>query len=116
MEISPDLERLAVDIAELHGDPRNARKHDERNIAAIVSSLREFGQQKPIIALQDGTVIAGNGTLEAATKLGWKRIAVVRFADADKARAYAIADNRSSERAIDMGLRDPCRDSTELPR
>lgn len=97
MEICPDLEHLAVALVELRPDPRNARKHDDRNIQAIVSSLREFGQQKPIVALVDGTVIAGNGTMEAARLLGWTRVAVVRFANEERARAYAIADNRTSE-------------------
>ncbi|MEK6676629.1 MAG: DNA methyltransferase, partial [Planctomycetota bacterium] len=45
-------------------------------------------------------VIAGNGTLEAAMRLGWGKIAVIRskLTGAD-ARAYAIADNRTAELA-----------------
>lgn len=95
--IIPDLEPLARDLAELHSDPRNARKHNERSITAVMASLVEFGQVKPIVALYDGKVIAGNGTLEAARRLGWTRIAVARFEDEAKAKAYAIADNRTSE-------------------
>ncbi len=30
-------------------DPANARKHGQRNLDAIVGSLRRFGQQKPIV-------------------------------------------------------------------
>ena len=95
--ISPDLEHLAVAISSLKGEPRNARQHDERNLQALMGSLREFGQQKPVIALVDGTVIAGNGTMEAAKRLEWTHLAVVRFADVEKARAFAIADNRTAE-------------------
>ena len=88
-----------VPLKKLKADPKNARKHSEANIAAIEGSLRAFGQQKNIVALKDGTVIAGNGTLVAATRLGWKSLAVVRFADEKKARAFALADNRSAELA-----------------
>lgn len=103
--INPGLERLAVEISLLRHDPRNARDHDERSFASITNSLREFGQQKPVVALADGTVIAGNGTLEAARRLGWSRIAVVCFENEAKARAYAIADNRTSDLSrFDGGL------------
>lgn len=95
--INSGLSNLIVSIVSLRNDPRNARDHDERSLQSIMKSLREFGQQKPIVALLDGTVIAGNGTLEAARRLGWSGIAAVRFDDEAKARAYAIADNRTSD-------------------
>lgn len=97
MSINASLAALTVPMSSLRPDARNVRTHDERSVEAIVRSLREFGQQKPIVALADGTVIAGNGTLEAARRLGWTSIAVVRFDDEAKARAYAIADNRTAE-------------------
>lgn len=98
--IAPDLLGLTVDIATLTPDPRNARKHNDRNLAAVSASLTRFGQTKPIVVDADGVVLAGNGSLTAAKQLGWKRIAVSRvpLAGAD-ARAYAIADNRTAELA-----------------
>ncbi|MEK7475272.1 MAG: DNA methyltransferase [Candidatus Coatesbacteria bacterium] len=100
-KINPALAKLGVPLAKLHEDPKNARKHSERNLSAIVASLQEFGQQKPIVALKDGTVIAGNGTLRAAQHLGWDALAVVRFDSREEARAkaYALADNRTAELA-----------------
>ena len=100
-QLNPSLASLAVPIDRLREDPQNARKHDDRNIAAIVASLQQFGQQKPVVALKDGTIIAGNGTLRAAQRLGWDKLAVAFFDSKDKARAkaYAIADNRSAELA-----------------
>ena len=56
-------------IADLSEDPANARTHSERNIDAIVASLRRFGQQKPIVVDSNGVVRAGNGTLVAAKAL-----------------------------------------------
>ena len=58
-----------VPLTSLTPDPLNARKHNRRNIDAIKASLSKFGQRKPIVVTNDGTVIAGNGTLEAATSL-----------------------------------------------
>ncbi len=87
-------------IDTLRADPRNARLHGDRNLDAVVASLRRFGQQKPIVVLADGTVIAGNATLEAARRLGWTHLWVARstLSDTD-AMAYAIADNRTAELA-----------------
>ena len=82
-------------------DPQNARKHSKRNIDTIAASLTKFGQRKPIVVHQD-VVIAGNGTLEAAKALGWHEITISRCPDAwdeNTAKAYALADNRSSDLA-----------------
>jgi ParB-like chromosome segregation protein Spo0J len=90
-----------VKIESLTLDPQNARKHSTRNLDAIKASLEKFGQRKPIV-VHNGVVIAGNGTLEAAKSLGWKEIAVSVCPadwDADTAKAYALADNRSAELA-----------------
>ena len=83
----------------LRADPRNARRHGERDLGTIAASLALHGQQKPVVALRDGTVIAGSGTLEAARSLGWGRLAAVLFdgEDAARAAAYAVVDNRSAE-------------------
>lgn len=81
-------------------DPRNARTHDRENIEAIKASLERFGQQKPIVIDKSGTVIAGNGTLQAALELGWDSIKVVcSELDADGLKAFALADNRTAELA-----------------
>ena len=82
-------------------DPANARKHPERNLEVIKSSLRDFGQRKPIIVRRDGMIVeAGNGTLAAAKALGWTQIAaVVVDDDALTATRFGIVDNRSAELA-----------------
>lgn len=95
-----------VAISKLSSDPLNVRTHDEKNLNAIKRSLELFGQRKPIVVARanDGSlvVIAGNGTLEAAKSLGWTEIDVTEVPedwDAERARAYAIADNRTAELA-----------------
>lgn len=95
--INPGLSKLTTPLAGLKLDERNARLHEARSIESIKTSLTEFGQQKPIVILADGTIIAGNGTYTAALALGWSKLAAVRFTDEKKARAYAVADNRTAE-------------------
>jgi DNA modification methylase len=89
-------------IADLTPDPQNARQHDDKNLKAIMGSLKEFGQRKPIVITQGGTIVAGNGTVEAAKRLGWTDIEVVKvpsdWTDA-QVKAFAIADNRTAELA-----------------
>jgi hypothetical protein len=99
--IVDDLKSLAVPIDSLVLDPSNARKHSERNIEAISNSLRLFGQRRAIVVQRNGMIVrAGNGTLQAARKLGWTEIAAVVVDDDNTTAAqYAIADNRTAELA-----------------
>lgn len=97
--IAPELRGSARSIESLTEDPKNARVHGEANAASIEASLRAHGQRKPIV-VRDGTVIAGNGTIRAAKKIGWTQIACVEYEGTEAlARAYAVADNRSAEEA-----------------
>ena len=87
-------------IQELTPDPKNARKHGAENLKILAESLKKFGQRKPIVISESGQVVAGNGTLEAAKKLGWLEIQAVRVpADwsPEMIRAFAIAGNRTAE-------------------
>lgn len=92
---------MLVDVDSLEFMPSNPRTHSDRNLDAIKLSLHRFKQQRPIVVASDGrTVIAGNGTLAAARDLGWTKIAVAVSsldADSDEARAFAVADNRSTD-------------------
>jgi ParB-like chromosome segregation protein Spo0J len=89
-----------VAIGSISQDPANLRKHGERNIDAIVASLRKFGQQHPIVIDSKGIILSGNGRYMAAVKLGWSDIKVVESSlTGSAATAYAIADNRTAELA-----------------
>ena len=89
-----------VKLDSISQDPANLRKHGERNIDAIVASLRKFGQQHPIVIDSKGIILSGNGRYMAAVKLGWQEIEVVESSlTGSSATAYAIADNRTAELA-----------------
>lgn len=94
--IIESLKGLAVPIDSLRGLPNNPRRGD---VSAVMASLSRFGQRKPIVVRRDdGTIIAGNHTWQAARELGWKEIAVAYVGDDDvTAQAYALADNRTAE-------------------
>ena len=103
--VDNSLQGLLVEIAGLVPLDSNPRKG---NLDAILASYKEFGQLKPIVVRPnaDGTstVIAGNHQVQAAKKLGWTHIAAVSFeADDQRAVAFALADNRTSE----LGHTDP---------
>ena len=94
------LHVFRVKLDQLSEDPANSRKHNDKNIEAIIASLRRFGQQKPIVIDRNNIVRAGNGTLEAARRLGWDSIDCVKTSlEGSDAIAYAIADNRTAELA-----------------
>lgn len=96
-------------VDDLHLDPENARQRTERSRAVLESSLEKFGAGRSVVVDADGIVRAGNGTVEAAQRAGITKVreietdgtelVVVRRTDLRgmAAKAYAIADNRTSE-------------------
>lgn len=101
MKIHNSLKSLAVPIESLAQDPANARTHSRKSIESIKSSLGRFGQLKPIVLHRNGTtILAGNGTWEAAKELGWQEIAATKTdLESSESVAFAIADNRTAELA-----------------
>ena len=80
---------------------RNARTHDEGQVAQIAGSIAEFGFVNPILIDADGGVIAGHGRLMAARKLGLDEVPVIRLGHLSETqrRALIIADNKIAENA-----------------
>jgi len=101
IHIAEPLRHLAVPIGSLVPDASNARRHDEKNVAAIKASLARWGQRLPLVVQKQGMVVrAGNGRLLAAKELGWTHVAVLVVDESEvEAVGYAIADNRTSELA-----------------
>lgn len=93
---STALEHLLSPVEALRTHPRNARRGD---VEVIAESLRRFGQQRPIVALPDGIIVAGNHTYRAAVEhLRWTHIAVVQSdLSGEEVEAYLLADNRTGD-------------------
>jgi sugar phosphate isomerase/epimerase len=103
------MAKKVTTTAELALDPDNARRRD--NIEPLKKSLDIFGAARSIVIDADNIVRAGNGTVEAAIAAGITKtkiieakpdeLVVVRRRDlsGERAKAYALADNRTSEMA-----------------
>src|SRR4026209_1934340 len=90
----PRLEFWPVD--RLIPSPRNARTHSAAQVAEIAGSIRAFGFTNPILAGEDGDVIAGHGRLAAARSLGLAEVPVIPLSGLTETqrRQLVLADNR----------------------
>jgi DNA modification methylase len=87
--------------ADLKPSPRNARTHSKKQIRQIANSILRFGWTAPIVADDEGNIIAGHGRHLAALELGQKTVPVItasHLTEVEK-RALAIADNKLSDNA-----------------
>ncbi len=101
MDSTSNLTIRRVALSALHPDPANARSHDERNLASIAASLKQFGQAEPLVVQRStGKVIGGNGRMSAMQAMGWTECDVVELdLDDTQATALGIALNRTGELA-----------------
>jgi ParB-like chromosome segregation protein Spo0J len=75
---------------------RNARTHTPDQIDQIAASISQWGWTIPVLAAEDGTILAGHARVLAAIKLGITEIPVIvarGWSEAQK-RGYVLADNR----------------------
>jgi hypothetical protein len=95
-------------LGDLTPDPANARRHNPRNVGMIEDSLHEVGAARSIVIDENGVILAGNATVEAAGNAGIERVQVVE-ADgntiiavrrtgltADQKRRLALFDNQTA--------------------
>jgi len=87
---------------ELTPYPRNARKHPDHQLHAVMRNITQNGWTNPILTDETGTVLAGHCRLEAAKRLGLDRVPTLTLVGLSEAKkkAIVIADNRLAERAI----------------
>ena len=98
-------------ISDLTPDAQNARAHNPRNVGMIVNALHEVGAARSIVIDEDGNILAGNATIEAAAEAGIENLQIVEadgetivavrrtgLTDAQKTRLKYF-DNRTAELA-----------------
>jgi ParB-like chromosome segregation protein Spo0J len=75
---------------------RNARTHNDAQVAQIAASIREFGFTNPVLLDDDNGIIAGHGRVLAARKLALDKVPCIELKHLSEAqkRAYVIADNQ----------------------
>jgi hypothetical protein len=99
-------------ISDLQPDKRNANKGTKRGHDAVVHSLKNLGAGRSILIDREGRIIAGNKTAANAAAAGIEDVIVVQTTgdqivavqrtdlnlESDpKAKALAVADNRTAE-------------------
>jgi hypothetical protein len=107
--LQPVTAPTEITLEALVQDPKNARRRTQRSTGMIERSLREFGAARSLVIDEEGVILAGNGTAEAAASIGIDRVLVVPadgrtlvavqrtdLSPAQKAE-YGVADNRSSD-------------------
>jgi site-specific DNA-methyltransferase (adenine-specific) len=92
-------------------DPKNARIHSHENLDLIAAALRDVGAARSIVVDEDGVVLAGNATVQAARAAGLDRVRIVESdgseliavrrsgLSADAKTRLALYDNRAAELA-----------------
>lgn len=75
---------------------KNARIHNEAQIAQIAGSIKEFGFNNPVLIDKDNGIIAGHGRVMAARKLGLKEVPTIQLDHLSETqrKAFILADNR----------------------
>lgn len=102
-------------LSELKQDTKNSNRGTKRGRESVAKSLEQFGAGRSVLIDRDGNLIAGNTTAQQASAAGIDDVIVVQTdgtqlvavqrtdlsIDDPKARALAIADNRTSELGLD---------------
>ena len=88
-------------LADIKPYQKNPRKNDKA-VAAVANSIREYGFQSPIIVDKDGVIIAGHTRYKAAKRLQLSTVPVI-VARAGKGAAYCRQQHRRGSRVGSAG-------------
>ena len=88
-------------IGQLKPAVGNARTHSKKQVQEIANSMVRFGHTNPVIADNDGNIIAGHARVAATKLLGLKYVPVIRLRHLNETeiRAYRLADNKLAQKA-----------------
>jgi hypothetical protein len=105
----PDASESIKSIKSLKQDPKNARKRTAQSKHLIEESLKRYGAARSIVIDETDRILAGNGTIDAATRSGIDKVRIIET-DGDEIIAVrrkglseeekvglALADNRTSD-------------------
>lgn len=116
MNDQPELRAAElVPIDELIPHPENYRSHGDTQLTHIAASIRQNGFYRNVVVANDGTILAGHGTVLAAKRLGMTTVPAVRLPiepDSPAALKILTADNElmrfadSDDRALAELLRE----------
>jgi ParB-like chromosome segregation protein Spo0J len=95
-----------MDISQIKPYPKNAKKHDKKQIKQVADSIKRFGFVQPIVIDKNNEVVIGHCRLEASKLLGLTDVPTISVENlSDKeVQALRLADNKLNESAWDMNL------------
>ena len=85
---------------------KNAKRHDETQIANVAESIRQFGFVQPIVVDKNGVIVIGHCRALAAKRLVMEKVpcvAVDELTD-EQVKALRIIDNKTNESPWDYDL------------
>lgn len=87
-----------VNIEEIKPYKNNPREIPMESVQKVMNSIREFGNNQPIVVDKDNVIVVGHTRWKALKQLGEKKAYIVKkdFTK-NNAMAYRIMDNRSGE-------------------
>ena len=94
------MKTVMLNITQIKPYWRNPRRNDDA-IAAVKQSIQDYGFNQPLILDGDNVIIAGHTRYKALQELGVTKVPCIIKDDlsAQDAKAYRIADNKTSELA-----------------
>ena len=100
------MEIVMRKVSELTPYDKNAKTHDDKQVANVANSIKRFGWQQPIVIDENGVVVIGHCRLMAAKKLKLKEVPVTVASGLteDEIKELRIADNKTNESPWDLGL------------
>lgn len=93
-----------VAVSKLIPYAKNTKKHDDKQIANVAESIKQYGFVQPIVIDKDNTVVIGHCRLLAAKKLKLKEVPCVCVDDLtpEQVKALRIVDNKTNESEWDI--------------
>lgn len=93
-----------IKTSDIKAYKNNAKKHDDKQIKAIASSLEHFGFRQPLVLDKNNEIVVCHGRFEAAKLLGYDSVPC-EYADDltdEQIKAYRLADNKLNESPWDF--------------
>ena len=92
------MEIQEIDINEIKPYKNNPREIPMESVQKVMNSIKEFGNNQPIVVDNDNVIVVGHTRWKALKQLGkTKAYTVKREFSKNDAMAYRIMDNRSGE-------------------
>lgn len=89
-------------LDKLTENPENIRKHPDKQVLAMIKSIEQFGQIRPIVVDEKGVILAGHCLFVSMRQMGLKEATILKMKKLTSAQKskLMIADNKIYELGI----------------